>query len=480
MRSLLISTYEMGRQPFGVASAAAWLRAAGWEVDCVDVAKEKLTRERVASADLVGFHLPMHTATRLAAPILAAARQANPSARICAFGLYAPLNAEWLQSLGADAVFGGEFEEELVAFAGRADRTQSAQRSQSNLVSSSHAARTGQDEQLVSAIAAASAFDRRDRRLPRIHFLVPERAGLPPLSKYATLQLPGGGRRLAGYTEASRGCRHLCRHCPVVPIYAGQFRVVQPEVVLADVDNQIAAGAEHITFGDPDFFNGPTHAMRIVSALHAKHPTVSYDVTIKVEHLLQHRQLVPRLAATGCAFVISAVESVDDRVLALLDKGHTRDGFVDAVALCRDSGVTLAPTFVAFHPWLTLEGYCDLLDTIDELELVEHVAPIQLAIRLLVPEGSRLLQLDEMRAHLGGFDPATLAYRWAHPDPRVDALQREVIALVGRRLTADRRTVFDEVSALAHERAGVPPRRAEARPARDRATVPYLNEPWYC
>jgi len=480
MRSLLISTYEMGRQPFGVASAAAWLRAAGWEVDCVDVAKEKLTRERVAWADLVGFHLPMHTATRLAAPILAAARQANPSARICAFGLYAPLNAEWLQSLGADAVFGGEFEEELVAFAGRADRTQSAQRSQSNLVSSSHAARTGQDEQLVSAIAAASAFDRRDQRLPRIHFLVPERAGLPPLSKYATLQLPGGGRRLAGYTEASRGCRHLCRHCPVVPIYEGQFRVVQPEVVLADVDNQIAAGAEHITFGDPDFFNGPTHAMRIVSALHAKHPTVSYDVTIKVEHLLQHRQLVPRLAATGCAFVISAVESVDDRVLALLDKGHTRDGFVDAVALCRDSGVTLAPTFVAFHPWLTLEGYCDLLDTIDELELVEHVAPIQLAIRLLVPEGSRLLELDEMRAHLGGFDPATLAYRWAHPDPRVDALQREVIALVGRRLTADRQTVFDEVSALAHERAGTLPRRPDARPARDRATVPYLNEPWYC
>ena len=167
-------------------------------------------------------------------------------------------------------------------------------------------------------------------------------------------------------------------------------------------------------------------------------------------------------------------------MLALLDKGHTRDGFVDAVALCRDSGVTLAPTFVAFHPWLTLEGYCDLLDTIDELDLVGHVAPIQLAIRLLVPEGSRLLELDEMRAHLGGFDPATLAYRWAHPDPRVDALQREVIALVGRRLTADRQTVFDEVSALAHERAGTLPRRPDARPARDRATVPYLNEPWYC
>src|SRR5215216_1335478 len=117
MRSLLISTYEMGRQPFGLASAAAWLRAAGWEVDCVDVAKEKLRPERVAAADLIAFHLPMHTATRLAAPILAGARRTNGSARICAFGLYAPLNAEWLQSLGADAVFGGEFEAELAAYA---------------------------------------------------------------------------------------------------------------------------------------------------------------------------------------------------------------------------------------------------------------------------------------------------------------------------------------------------------------------------
>jgi len=449
MRSLLISTYEMGRQPFGVASAAAWLRAAGWDVDCVDVAKEKLPQERVAAADLIGFHLPMHTATRLAAPIIASARQANRSARICAFGLYAPLNAEWLRSLGADAIFGGEFEAALVAYAA-SQSTQSEQSTQST------------------------------QRVPRLHFLVPERAGLPPLSKYATLHAADGTRRLVGYTEASRGCRHLCRHCPIVPIYEGQFRIVQPEVVLADLDNQIAAGAGHITFGDPDFFNGPTHAMRIARALHAKHPQVSYDVTIKVEHLLRHADLVPELAETGCAFVTSAVESVDDRVLALLDKGHTRAGFIDAVALCRRAGVTLAPTFVAFHPWLTLASYCDLLDTIDELDLVDHVAPIQLAIRLLVPEGSRLLTLPEMRTHLGSFDPATLAHSWTHPDPRVDALQREAIAIVGRRLTSDRRAIFDEVRALAHERAGVSARAVSARPARDRATVPYLNEPWYC
>ena len=464
MRSaLLIGTYEMGRQSFGLASAAAWLGAGGWSVACIDAAKEKLREEHLASADLIAFHLPMHTATRLAGPIIAAARRANPDARICAYGLYAPLNAAWLRSIGVDAIFGGEFEEDLAAFAGHVPGTQSSQSPQSKA---------------FSANSAVSAFGRRS--LPRFHFLVPDRTGLPPLSKYATLQMPGGARRTVGYTEASRGCRHLCRHCPVVPIYNGQFRVVQQDVVLADVDAQVAAGAGHITFGDPDFFNGPTHAMRIVSAVHAAHPSVSYDVTIKVEHLLRHRDLVPRLAATGCAFVTSAVESVDDRVLALFDKGHTRAGFFEAVALCRAADVALVPTFVAFHPWLTLDAYCDLLDTLDALDLVDHVAPIQLAIRLLVPDGSRMLELDAMRPHIGALDPATLTYRWTHPDPRVDELQAAVMAMVGMRPTADRRTLFDEVSALAHDRAGLPRRAADARPARDRATVPYLNEPWYC
>jgi radical SAM superfamily enzyme YgiQ (UPF0313 family) len=455
MLALLISTYDLGRQPFGLASPAAWLRAAGWKVTCVDLAKEKLseamlsTMSTLSPGDLIGFHLPMHTATRLAAPIIGKARRVNPSARICAYGLYAPLNAEWLRSIGVDAVFGGEFEEELTAWAERSGRP--ACRPQGGHVGPP---------------------------IPRIHFLVPDRTGLPPLSRYATLQLPDGTRRVVGYTEASRGCKHLCRHCPIVPVYGGQFRVVQTDVVLADIDAQVASGAQHITFGDPDFFNGPTHAMRIVDALHAEHPSVSYDAIIKVEHLLAHRDLLPRLAATGCAFVTSAVESLDDRVLSLLDKGHTRADFVEAVALCRDAGVTLIPTFVAFHPWLTLDRYCDLVDTIATLDLVDHVAPIQLAIRLLIPEGSRLLALDEMRVHVGAFDPATLTYRWSHPDPRVDELHRAISAIVGSRLAADRRAVFDAISELAHDRAGSI--RVASKPARDRSTVPYLNEPWYC
>jgi hypothetical protein len=263
-----------------------------------------------------------------------------------------------------------------------------------------------------------------------------------------------------------------------VPVYGGQFRVVSRDVVLADIRAQVAAGAEHITFGDPDFFNGIRHATEIVQAVAREFPSLTYDVTIKVEHLLQHAAHLRTLRDTGCLFVTSAVESIDDQVLAILDKGHTREDFERAVSLCRDAGLLLSPTFVAFHPWLTLDGYCDLLDTLEALDLVDQVAPIQLAIRLLIPEGSRLLELADVRAMVGPFDAQTLVYPWRHADERIDRLQAEIADLAGVKLTSSRSEVFDAVRAVAYGRAGraQPSRRA----ARDRATVPYLNEPWYC
>jgi radical SAM superfamily enzyme YgiQ (UPF0313 family) len=473
VRALLVSTYELGHQPFGLASPAAWLRREHVEVCCVDLAKEKLPADAFDGVALIGFHLAMHTATRLAAPVIRKARAANPSARIVAYGLYAPLNAAWLRSIGVDEILGGEFEEELAALAcdERTRRTPGAQRSvdQSGTV--------GNDFSKMDSAASASSAVPRRRTVPKLRFIQPDRSGLPPLARYATVRLGDGSTRVAGYTEASRGCRHLCRHCPIVPVYEGQFRVVPLDVVMADVDAQVAAGARHITFGDPDFFNGPTHASRLVEALHRAHPDLSYDVTIKVEHLLQHRRLLPRLRDTGCLFITSAVEALDDHVLALLEKGHTRQDFLDAVELCRAAGLNLSPTFVAFHPWTSLAGYCDLLDTIESLDLVSHVAPIQLAIRLLIPSGSRMLEVGEVTPFVGEFDGRTLTYRWTHPDRRVDALQAEVSALVGRRLGDDRWELFEAISRLAHERAGIP--RTAVAAAR-RTAVPTLDEPWYC
>src|SRR3954451_1211670 len=324
---LLISTYDLGRQPFGLASPAAFLRAAGHEVACVDVTRTKLSEEAVRAASLIAFYLPMHTATRLALPLMDRVRAINPSAHMCAYGLYAPLNDAILREHGVHTVLGPEFEEGLRELAD-----------------------TSRDETSRPKAGAV------DRSLPRISFIVPDRSDLPPLSKYASLQI-GDERRVVGYTEATRGCKQRCRHCSIVPVYDGRFRAVDAGVVLADIRAQIGAGAQHITFGDPDFFNGPTHAMRIVEALHREWPDLTYDVTIKVEHLLQHRELLPRLRVTGCAFVISAVESLDDAVLALLQKGHTRAGFIEALRLMRAAGLPMSPTFIPFTPWTTRESF---------------------------------------------------------------------------------------------------------------------------
>ena len=436
----------MGRQPFGLASPAAWLREAGVETTCVDLSRERLPEEVVASADLVGWYLPMHTATRLAVPVIRAVRAANPSARLCAFGLYASLNEPLLRSLGVETVLGGEFEAELTGWA--------------------------RGSQPVSAAPGAN--------LPHLRFRVPDRRGLPPLDRYASLHEAGGTQRRVGYTEASRGCKHLCRHCPVVPVYQGRFRVVPADVVLADVAAQVEAGARHITFGDPDFFNGIGHASDVVRRLAASFPEVTYDVTIKIEHLLGHASHLPLLRDTGCAFVTSAVESVDDAVLQALDKGHTRDDFERAVAACRASGLVMVPTFVPFTPWTTLDGYCRLLEALRSLDLIEATAPIQLAIRLLVPERSGLLEHPDIAAVTGPFDAESLVYPWRHPDRRVDALQAELIALVGRHLKASRREVFRAVWQLAHDRAGVGAPLWGVPDVLARAAIPFLNEPWYC
>ncbi|MDQ2944404.1 MAG: CUAEP/CCAEP-tail radical SAM protein [Acidobacteriota bacterium] len=436
MHVVLLSTYDLGHQPFGLASPAAWLRSHGHETTCTDLSLEPLPEDSVRAADLVAFYLPMHTATRLAVPVIDAVRRLNPQARLCCYGLYAPLNAVYLRELGVSTILGGEFEAELLKLA---------------------------EGQYTSG---------PDSSLARLQFQVPDRQGLAPLSSYSKLR-SNGSAKVAGYTEASRGCKHLCRHCPVVNVYRGSFRVVQSEVVLEDIRRQVAAGAEHITFGDPDFFNGPTHATRIIQAMHAEFPNLTYDATIKIEHLRSQRPLLPELKRTGCIFVTSAVESLDDAVLSLLDKGHTRQDFFDVVKDFREIGLALAPTFIAFTPWTTMRSYRELLECLLELDLVENVSPVQLALRLVIPSGSRLLELDDIRAVLQGFDAPALLHRWKHPDPTVDALAKAALKIAGTK--GSRSEIFGKIWELAHE-ARLP----DEYDLMPRASIPYLDEPWYC
>jgi radical SAM superfamily enzyme YgiQ (UPF0313 family) len=444
-RVVLISPYELGRQPFNLAEPAAWFKRAGISLACLDLSQQTLDPAVLKDAEYVAIYLGMHTATRIAAAALPKIRTLAPKAKLAAFGLYAPMNADWLRGLGVEAIFGGESEPDLVAWVETDAPTPTTQ-------------------------------IRRDK----IEFLVPERSGLPTLDRYAHLLLADNTRRSVGFAEASRGCKHLCRHCPVVPVYAGKFRVVPVEVVIADIAQQVAAGAAHISFGDPDFLNGPTHALKIAEALHARFPAMTWDATIKVEHLLDHAELLPRLQACGLLFIVTAVESVDDTILGYLDKGHTRAGFEAALAYSRELGIALAPTFVPFTPWTTLHGYRELLATLLKLRLVEAVPPVQLVIRLLVPQGSYLMHLPEFAARVGEFDQAMLGYPWHADDARVDTLQAELMAWVmqAEQNAVPRAEVFAGLWARTHAALGEPAPPLD--PAQFGEPIPHHSEPWYC
>ena len=174
----------------------------------------------------------------------------------------------------------------------------------------------------------------------------------------------------------------------------------------------------------------------------------------------------------------TAVESVDDDVLSKLEKGHTRADVVNVVERCRTLGLGLSPTFIAFTPWTTVPSYAAFLDDLESLGLVTHVAPVQWTLRLLVTWRSRLLELDDVQALVGAFNPRTLTYPWAHPEAAVDRLQVDVMNLVGTRPPAARSDVFALIRARVDAETG---RRARSQPALvARAAIPYLTEPWYC
>jgi radical SAM superfamily enzyme YgiQ (UPF0313 family) len=451
----LVSCYELGHVPAGLSMPLAFLERAGFAPACLDLAVEAFDEARLGRARLIAISVPMHTALRLGLRLVERIRALNPTALLCFHGLYAQLNRELLFARGADYIIGGEGEATLVELAEALERGEAIPAGVS-----------------VPGRPAAARLVKLDFPMPTP---TPAHGALPSRDRYAKLQL-AGETRLTGYVEASRGCRHVCRHCPITPVYRGRFFVVPQAVVLEDVEAQIAAGARHITFGDPDFWNGPGHAEAIVRELHRRHPQVSYDATIKIEHLLSFRERVPTLVETGCVFVTSAVESLSDLVLERLAKGHKATDVREAFDLCDSAGLPLRPTWVPFTPWTTAADFAELLRFIDERDLAEQVDPVQLSLRLLIPPGSALLEIAI--PGLGLLREETLSYGWTHPDPRMDELQREIRATVERLSAQPAREVFQSIWGAASERLGLEPP-PPARPSQ-RVKPPRLTESWFC
>ncbi|GAB4577910.1 MAG: CUAEP/CCAEP-tail radical SAM protein [Anaerolineales bacterium] len=445
---LLLSLYELGHQPHGLASPLAVLAQAGLSAHTVDLAVEPFPTELAAHADFIGISVPMHTALRLAVETARRIRTLNPRANICFYGLYASLNESYLRASGlADHILAGEYEAPLLDW-------------------------------LQNQLAIDNSQLPIANFLPRQTYLLPQRASLPALSSYAHL-LCDDTAYIAGYTETTRGCLHTCTHCPVVPVYGGRFFAIPVETVLADICQQVERGAKHITFGDPDFLNGPMHALRVARALHAEFPSLTFDFTTKVEHILKHATLFPKLRALGALFVISAFESLSAETLLRLQKGHTPADLDTALDILHAADLPVQPTFVAFTPWTTLDDYLAMLNWVRTRGLVNHVPVVQYAIRLLIPSKSELLNAPDTASWLGPLDPENFGYAWAHPDPRMDALYQDISALAERFVKADPCTAFEAVERAAYHAAG---RAAPPRVGREKILPPppRLTEDWFC
>ena len=459
---LLLACYEMGHQPLSLAWPAAVLRQAGFSVRPVDLDVETLPREAARQASFVGIAAPMHTALRLGVRAAEDVRALNPTAHICFYGLYAWLNADYLLSTVADSVIAGEYEDPLVALVTALETKFS-------------------DNNSVSVVQVSGVTTRDHRQPPHLARLAlpqPDRSGLPDLSNYARY-LENERYSLSGYVEATRGCLHTCRHCPVVPIYGGRFFIVPVETVMADVRAQVASGAEHISFGDPDFLNGPGHALKLARALHSEFPALTFDFTTKVEHILQHRNLMSEFRALGASFVVSAFESTSDDVLQRLQKGHTRADMDEALSILEAARLPVQPTWLPFTPWTTLDDYIDFLAWIRERDLIAHVPAVQLSIRLLVPPNSALLA-DSPIGLFNSLDAANFAYTWRHPDPRMDELQARMTIIAEKAPANNPQAAFVAIERLAYDLANRPLPAPAAKTRRIRPTPPRLTEDWFC
>ena len=457
-RVLLLSCYELGHSPMGLALPLATLRQAGFLPVAQDLSIERLDPDFVHRAKFVGISVPMHTALRLGVRVARHIRQLNPEAHICFYGLYAGLNKAHLLDGTADSVIGGEYREPLLDLIHTMDLAA-----------------------LSDLDGVGTSKKPNPARIAKFPAPPPSLEGLPPLERHARLAV-GAEQKLTGYAEATSGCKHQCLHCPIPAEYQGRFFAMPIDSVMAHVAGQVEAGARHITFGDPDFLNGPTHARRLIGRFHDTFPDVTFDITAKVEHLLNQRSLLPLLADSGCLFIVTAVETLNDRILAILDKGHTRADFLEALHLTRQAGIALRPTWLPFTPWSTLEDYRHLLHLVRDEGLVHHVDPVQFAIRLLVPARSPLLDSPAFAPFKQPFDPAGWAHPWTHPDPRMDDLQKKVAELVETHAKngASAMATFKAVLTAAYAAGGAtsPPLLPGAFPGQPPA--PALTESWFC
>ena len=428
MKILLLSFYDLGKQPKIISELYEKLDNGSNQIDIVDYSIEEkdLTLDNY---DVLGIYASMHTASVLAEQYLRDRKLPN---KLFVFGLYANVFSEMFSDFQSIHSFDSDELESLLQV-------------QLN---------------------------------PNYSFkhTVPDRTILPSITDYSHI-VDGSNNLIAGSVETTYGCKHECTHCPVPIEFKGIFKTFGTEKIITDVTNQVEEGAKHISFNDPDFFNGPKHALKILQLLNEKHPSITYDSTIKVEHILKYPDYFQELKNLNMLFVISAFETTNDHVLNILQKNHSSNDLNKAVELSLENNIDIRPTWMPFSPWTEQNDLISIIKLIENYKLRETVDPIQLTIKLLIPKNSLILKRPEMEEYLLNYDPASFSYAWKYKFPTIDNIQNELFTYVLQHESENEYTQYLGLVDILESHTGETLLNPEKYNQR---IVPKLSETWFC
>ena len=428
MKILLLSFYDLGKQPKIISELYKKLDNGSNQIDVVDysIEEKNLTLDNY---DVLGIYASMHTASVLAEQYLRDRKLPN---KLFVFGLYANVFSEMFSDFQSIHSFDSDELESLL------------------------------EVQLNPNYSFKHS--------------VPDRTILPSITDYSHI-VDGSNNLIAGSVETTYGCKHECTHCPVPIEFKGMFKTFGTEKIITDVTNQVEEGAKHISFNDPDFFNGPKHALKILQLLNEKHPSITYDSTIKVEHILKYPDYFQELKNLNMLFVISAFETTNDHVLNILQKNHSFNDLNKAVELSLENNIDIRPTWMPFSPWTEQNDLISIIKLIENYKLRETVDPIQLTIKLLVPKNSLILKRPEMKEYLLDYDPASFSYAWKYQFPNIDNIQNELFTYVLQHESENEYTQYLGLVDILESHTNETLLNSEKYSQR---IVPKLSETWFC
>jgi len=428
LKILLLSFYDLGKQPKIISELHKKLDNGFNQIDIVDysIEEKNLTLDNY---DVLGIYASMHTASVLAEQYLRDRKLPN---KLFVFGLYANVFSEMFSNFQSIHSFDSDELESLL------------------------------EVQLNPNYSFKHS--------------VPDRTILPSITDYSHI-VDGSNNLIAGSVETTYGCKHECTHCPVPIEFKGMFKTFGTEKIITDVTNQVEEGAKHISFNDPDFFNGPKHALKILQLLNEKHPSITYDSTIKVEHILKYPDYFQELKNLNMLFVISAFETTNDHVLNILQKNHSFNDLNKAVELSLENNIDIRPTWMPFSPWTEQNDLISIIKLIENYKLRETVDPIQLTIKLLVPKNSLILKRPEMKEYLLDYDPASFSYAWKYKFPNIDNIQNELFTYVLQHESENEYTQYLGLVDILESHTNETLLNSEKYSQR---IVPKLSETWFC